>query len=63
MTAIPEKTYLRLSDVALALGGRRQVAKHQQAGALRRVKLAGYKQWHYLRSEVISLQRKMHGTP
>lgn len=59
MTHLPEKTYLRLSDVAMALGGRRQVAKHQQAGDLRRVKLTGYKQWHYLRAEVIAIQRKM----
>ena len=59
MTHLPEKTYLRLTEVSHALGGRRQVAKHQNSGELRRYKLTGYKQWHYKRSEVVAIQQRM----
>lgn len=59
MTQLPEKVYLNRAIVLQAVGGRRQLEKLEGAGEIKRVPLHGYKRAHYLRSEVLAVQKKM----
>lgn len=59
MTQLPDKVYLKRAIVLQAVGGRRQLEKLEITGQLKRVPLTGYTRAHYLRSEVVAVQKKM----
>jgi hypothetical protein len=52
MPKLPEKIYLKRSDVLTVVGGRRQLERLEREGVLRRIYLTGYVYAHYLRAEV-----------
>jgi hypothetical protein len=58
---LPQRVYLTRKDVLTALGGRRQLAKAEASGHLRRVPLAGYKIAHYVRADVVRYLTQVGG--
>lgn len=69
---LPAQVYLTRKTVLTALGGRRQLAKAEASGHVRRLRLAGYKIAHYARADVVrylgevgglhvALDREMNG--
>lgn len=59
MTEIPLKKYLPRAVVASAVGGRRELARHEAEGALRRYYPCQMKRARYLRAEVVVLLRSL----